>query len=62
MEKKNTEGLRHRTLCDCSRRIQDILSKNNFEIKEGPNIGNVSCYWLVKKGQPYYKGVYITKK
>lgn len=53
---------KHKILCNSAKKIQDILLKNNFEIKEGPNIINVSCYWLVENGQPYYTGVYISKK
>jgi hypothetical protein len=52
----------HKILCDKAKKIQDILIKNNFEIVEGPNIGNVLCYWLVEQGQPYHTGVYISKK
>jgi len=42
-------------------RIQNILKDNNLKIVEGPNCGNVPCLWLVEEGQPYYKGVYISK-
>ena len=52
----------YKILCNSAKKIQDILLKNNFEIKEGPNIGNVPCYWLVENGQPYHTGVYISKK
>lgn len=58
MDNKNN----YRILCNASKKIQDILLKNKFEIVEGPNSGNVQCYWLVENGQPYYKGVYISKK
>ena len=52
----------YKKLYNSAKKIQDILLKNNFEIKEGPNIGNVPCYWLVENGQPYHTGVYVSKK
>jgi len=51
----------HKILCNSAKKIQDILVKNNFEIVEGPNIGNCMCLWLVESGQPYHTGVYISK-
>ena len=51
----------HKKLCDTAKEIQDLLLKNKFEIKEGPNIGNVPCLWLTENNLPYYEGVYISK-
>ena len=51
----------HRILCESAKKIQDILLKNNYDIVEGPNIGNVQCFWLVENNKPYYEGVYISK-
>lgn len=52
----------YKKLCDTAKKIQDLLLKNEFELREGPNIGNVMCYWLVENGKPYYEGIYISKK
>ena len=50
------------TMCKVANKIQGLLIDNNYEIVEGPNSGNHPCLWLVEKGEPYHKGVYICHK